>query len=211
MKSQFFVQFVLFFSIGIVLSCGTGVQTGRGPLSLEKVPQRLDIVQPVTTLPDDKAEYGIITDLDGDGVDEWVLVYFAGTDEVIDHYAIVLYEKKGNSWVLTDWLDSKDPNLPKYFLEATPDLPASVDIVPEWLAKLPSPRGMGWTGESLNLWLNSPKVALPIANLDGRAGNEVIIPLTGFNEWRLLVLTKVDGRLQILDKVEGIELKGEVR
>ncbi len=197
--------------IAVLLSCGQTVEVRRDPLSLKKVPGRLVGVTPVTELPDLAAEYGIITDMDGDGYDEWVLVFFAGTDEVIDHYAITLYEKKGNEWILTDWLDSKDPALPKFFTETTPDLPASVDIIPEWLAKLPAPRGQGWTGEALNLWENRPRVALPIANLDGRAGNEVIVPLTGFNEWRLLVLTKVDGRLQILDKVEGLELQGEVR
>lgn len=84
--------------LGLVIvalfSCGQTVEVRREPLSLTKVPGRLVGTLPVTSLPDPAAEYGIITDMDGDGFDEWVLVFFAGTDEVIDHYAVTLFEKR---------------------------------------------------------------------------------------------------------------------
>lgn len=202
-------QFVVLIT-WLLIACPSDTPNQRAPLTLEKVPARLAVTTPVSGLPDANAEYGIVTDMDGDGVDEWVLVYFAGTTEIIDRYAIVLFERKGDEWVRTDYLDSSDPALPKFFTETTPDLPPRPDIVPEWLSQLPTRRGQGWTGEALDLWNSKPQVALPILNLDGQPGNEVIVPLTGLQEWRLLVLAKRQGRLVILDQVDGLTLQGVV-
>jgi len=181
----------------------------RAELTLAKVASRIPLTLPTNNLPDENAEYGIVTDMDGDGLDELVLVYFEGSSEKIDHYVIALFVQKGNEWIRSDYLDSKDPKLPSFFAETTPDLPPRLDLVPVWFEKIP-PRGEGWTGESLNLWKGIPLKALPFAELDGKKGNEVIIPMTGFDAWYLLVLSKDGGYFKILEDVKGMTLKGSI-
>jgi|GEM_PF-4176065 len=197
---------VLFFVLLAFVACDQRITRSELKLGPVELPQTAD---GAGGIPDPSAEYGILADMDGDGVEEWVLVFFEGTQEIIDHYAIVLYTKKDGGYVRSDWLDSLDPLMPAYFKELTPDLPPNPENLPESLKYFPYPRGQDWKGGALNLWNANPASALPLAQVDKKPGFEVLIPMTGFDQWRITFLSLSKGQLQIIGDVEGLEFSGE--
>lgn len=203
-----FVTSFLSVIVSLFVSCAP--PGDRPALTLPRVPESFPVVEPIRGLPDPGATYGIIVDMDGDGKEEWLLVYFAGTSEDIDTYALVLYSKESDRWVRKDYLLSTDPALPEYFRTAMPDLPPKVEFKPDWIANLPAPRGEGWTGSAAELWKHDPVVCLPFAEVDGTPGMEVLVPLTGFKEWTIAVVALRAGRLELLEDVTSFVRRGIV-